>query len=92
MIVTELWEDGLDLASTAHLSWRQGLESLYCPSTVCILMDVPISSNHSVVGRIMKLNTETKEGDGALIAALQDRGGVRREPDLPNGIRERASL
>jgi len=55
-------------------------------------MDVPISSNHSVVGRIMKLNTETKEGDGALIAALQDRGGVRREPDLPNGIRERASL
>jgi hypothetical protein len=52
MLVTELWGDGLDLASTAHLSWGQGLESLYYPSTVCILMDLPIRSNHSVVGGV----------------------------------------
>ncbi len=92
MVVTELWEDGLDLAPIAQCLWGQGLESLDCPSTVCILMDMPIRGNHGVVGRIMKLQTGTKEGDGALIAALQDCGGVGREPGPPNGIRERASL
>jgi len=52
MVVTELWEDGLDLASTAHLSWGQGLESLYSLSAGRILMDLPIGGNHSVVGGI----------------------------------------
>jgi len=52
MVVTELWEDGLDLASTAYLSWGQGLESLYCLSAGRILIDLPIGGNHRVVGGI----------------------------------------
>ena len=53
MVVAELWEDGLDLASTAHLSWGQGLESLDGLATVCILMDQPIGGNHRGVGGIL---------------------------------------
>ena len=62
MVVAELWEDGLDLVSTAHLSWWQGLESLYCLSAGRILMDLPIGGDHGVVGGIGKLNPGTKAG------------------------------
>jgi hypothetical protein len=90
MIVTELGEDGLALAPIAPLLWWQGLEALDGRGPVCILMDVPISSNHGVMGGRRKLQTGTKEGDGAGSTASEDRGGVRREPGSPSSIRERA--
>ena len=89
MIVTEPWEDGLDLAP---LLWRKCLEALESLSTVCILMDASIRSNHGVMGGKGKLCTGTKEGDGDVNAAIEDRSGVRREPCSPSRIRERASL
>src|SRR5690348_15106877 len=52
VVVTELWEDGLNLAATAHLSWGQGLEALHCSISVSILADVPIRGNHGIVGCI----------------------------------------
>src|SRR6476620_612722 len=55
-------------------------------------MDMPIRSNHGVMGRIGKLHTGTKEGDGAMKAAIEDRRDARREPGSPNIIGERASL
>src|ERR1051326_872028 len=92
VVVTELREDGLKLAATAHLSWGQGLEALDGPGSVSILVDVPIRGNHGVVGCIGELQPGNQEGDGTLITALQDRGRVRSEPGPPHGIRERASL
>src|SRR5437660_2331123 len=92
MIVTELWEDGLDLASIAHLLCGKGLEALDGPGPVCIFMDVSISRDHGVMGGKGKLCTGTKEGDGAVSATIEDRSGVRREPRSPSRIRERASL
>ena len=93
MIVTELWEDdGLDRAPMVYLLRGQYIEALDCLGTVCILMDVPIRSYHGVMGRRRKLQTGTKEGNGAEIAAIEDRGGSRSEPRAPEGIRESPAL
>ena len=92
MIVTELWEGRLDSAPMAHLLWERGEEALDRFGTTGILMDLPIGGNHGVVGCRGKLNTGTEKGDGALIAALQDRCGVRNEPGFPNSIGKRPSL
>src|SRR5689334_20350330 len=48
MIVTELGEDGVQIAL---LLWWKRLESLDCLGPVCIFMNVPIRSNHGVMGR-----------------------------------------
>ncbi len=55
-------------------------------------MELPIRSNHGVMGRIGKLHAGTEEGDGAMKAAIEDRGGVRREPGSPSIIGESASF
>lgn len=52
MVITELREDCLKLAPTAHLACGQGLESLNCPSGGRLLIDLPIRSNHGVMGCI----------------------------------------
>jgi len=89
MIVTELWKDGgLSGVPMFSLLWEERLKSLYCLDMVCILMDVPISSNHGVMGRIGKLETGTKKGDRTEIAAVEDGGGIGSEPCFPGGVRE----
>src|SRR6476661_2216682 len=55
-------------------------------------MDVPIRSNHGVMGRIGKLHAGTEEGDGTVKTAIEDRGRVRREPSSPRIIGECASF
>src|SRR5207248_9535652 len=92
MIVTEPWEDGLGLAPIASLLWWKCLEALDSFSTVRILMDVPIRSNRGVMGGIGKRHPGTKEGDGTVSVAIEERGGVRSEPRSPRSIRECASF
>jgi hypothetical protein len=74
------------------VSRGQGLKSLDGLGAGRILMDLPIGGNHRVVGGRGKLNTGSKEGDGAVIATCEQHGSVRREPGFPNGIGKRPSL
>jgi hypothetical protein len=87
MIVAELREDdGLASTPIAHLSWWRYQEPLDGLDPVCIFMDVPISSNHGVMGGIRKLYTGNQESDGVVSVAIEDRGGVRGEPGSPGII------
>jgi len=60
MIVTELREDNLDLAPIAYLSRRQCRESLDGPGAVCVVMDLPIRGNHSVVSLYENFKTTSE--------------------------------
>jgi hypothetical protein len=71
MIVTELWEGGWEITPIAHLVEWQGSESLKGLGTVCILMNVPIRSDHGVMGGKGKRSIGPKEGDGTAMAAIE---------------------
>src|SRR2546421_8549258 len=80
MIVTELREDDVQIAPLTHFLWKHGLECHSCLGTICVLKDLLIRGNHGVMGARGKLHTWSQEGDGAGNAAIEDRGGIRKEP------------